>query len=477
MSRVRHVSITIVVIALALSAVGFWSAPQAATGAWLAAYTFWLGTSVGALSLLLMLELAGGGWRDALRPALLAASRAVLPIVLLGLPLLYAAPHLYPWLRGSARAGQRWWLNPQVTLGVAVLSALFWLCLARRIQREPPMSRATVGIAALLQLIAISVTSIDLVLALQPQFPSSSFGIETATIQMLTAFCFALLVTPPLPARFASTASGVLLMLSLLWTYLHFMAYVTIWGADLPDEIAWVLPRTQTSWAWATAIGGLLQGPLTIIALALPALRRGQGLRALAVLVLLGVLISQQSVIGAALHPQGLQVSAWELPALVAILGVWLLSFIRTYHPPQFDAEPPDAAGFASNEPRRRPHQQPALLQHEGGDWQAEAQWDVPGRISMKIGVGFGALLCVLLVGIYDYWGTLFADEQHVSEQSHKTLPPLPRLQTHGPDDREAMLAAQRRRLTSYGWIDESNGIAHIPIERAMELQAQEPPP
>src|SRR3546814_7056035 len=71
-------------------------------------------------------------------------------------------------------------------------------------------------------------------------FPSSSFGIETATSQMLTAFCLVLMVTPPLPARYAATASGVLLMLSLLWTYLHFMAYVTIWGADLPDEIAWV---------------------------------------------------------------------------------------------------------------------------------------------------------------------------------------------------------------------------------------------
>src|SRR3546814_8500760 len=90
---------------------------------------------------------------------------------------------------------------------------------------------------------------------------------------MLAAFCLVLMVTPPRPARYAATASGVLLMLSLLWTYLHFMAYVTIWGADLPDEIAWVLPRTQTSWGWATAIGGLLQGQLAILALAIPAIR------------------------------------------------------------------------------------------------------------------------------------------------------------------------------------------------------------
>src|SRR3546814_7627315 len=156
------------------------------------------------------------------------------------------------------------------------------------------MSRALAGVAALLHLLSVSVVSLDLLLALQPAFPSSSFGIETATSQMLTAFCLVLMVTPPLPARYAATASGVLLMLSLLWTYLHFMAYVTIWGADLPDEIAWVLPRTQTSWGWATAIGGLLQGPLAILALAIPAIRRGRALRVLATLVLIGVLISQQ---------------------------------------------------------------------------------------------------------------------------------------------------------------------------------------
>src|SRR3546814_7080113 len=79
---------------------------------------------------------------------------------------------------------------------------------ARRLRADPPMSRALAGVAALLHLLAVSVVSLDLLLALQPAFPSSSFGIETATSQMLTAFCLVLMVTPPLPARYAATASG-----------------------------------------------------------------------------------------------------------------------------------------------------------------------------------------------------------------------------------------------------------------------------
>jgi len=39
--------------------------------------------------------------------------------------------------------------------------------------------------------------------------------------------------------------------------------------------------------------------------------------------------------------------------------------------------------------------------------------------------------------------------------------------------ERIALLAAQDEKLTSYGWIDRSNGIVQIPIERAMDLLAQ----
>lgn len=34
--------------------------------------------------------------------------------------------------------------------------------------------------------------------------------------------------------------------------------------------------------------------------------------------------------------------------------------------------------------------------------------------------------------------------------------------------------ASQKQRLSSYGWVDRKAGVAHIPIERAMEIRAQE---
>lgn len=44
-----------------------------------------------------------------------------------------------------------------------------------------------------------------------------------------------------------------------------------------------------------------------------------------------------------------------------------------------------------------------------------------------------------------------------------------------GPPRGLALEARQRRRLGSYGWVNRDAGIAHIPIERAMDLRAEQP--
>lgn len=46
-------------------------------------------------------------------------------------------------------------------------------------------------------------------------------------------------------------------------------------------------------------------------------------------------------------------------------------------------------------------------------------------------------------------------------------------LQSDPVAERSAYLQAKQARLGSYGWIDREHGIAHIPIERAMQLQVE----
>lgn len=49
-----------------------------------------------------------------------------------------------------------------------------------------------------------------------------------------------------------------------------------------------------------------------------------------------------------------------------------------------------------------------------------------------------------------------------------------PRLQADPPADMAAFRAAEEESLNRWEWADESNGVAKIPIERAMELLVEE---
>lgn len=51
--------------------------------------------------------------------------------------------------------------------------------------------------------------------------------------------------------------------------------------------------------------------------------------------------------------------------------------------------------------------------------------------------------------------------------------PPAPQLQTDPQEDLRKFRAEEEARLHSYGWVDRSKGIVHIPIDQAMKEVAQ----
>ena len=51
--------------------------------------------------------------------------------------------------------------------------------------------------------------------------------------------------------------------------------------------------------------------------------------------------------------------------------------------------------------------------------------------------------------------------------------PPAPHLQGNPAVDLARLKEQEMRRLTTYGWIDRQRGIAHIPIDRAMDILAR----
>lgn len=60
-----------------------------------------------------------------------------------------------------------------------------------------------------------------------------------------------------------------------------------------------------------------------------------------------------------------------------------------------------------------------------------------------------------------------------LQEANVRRLPPSPNLQVRPEVDLATLREREQARLHAYGWVDESQGIAHIPIERAIEILAQ----
>ena len=112
------------------------------------------------------------------------------------------------------------------------------------------------------------------------------------------------------------------------------------------------------------------------------------------------------------------------------------------------------------------PAAEPGAVRHEKRDANLRA-------IAM-----FGGVLFLTIAGVLIGMRFLFfhfAKEQSLGTRqtpfaNARVLPPEPRLQTNPRRDLEKYMAAQKRELTTYGWVDRQNGVVRVPIDRAMRI-------
>lgn len=98
-------------------------------------------------------------------------------------------------------------------------------------------------------------------------------------------------------------------------------------------------------------------------------------------------------------------------------------------------------------------------------------------RVLIRLTIGLVVLVGVAMMLMWFLAGSLFEQEKAqdpppplMIEARVQHQPPAPRLQSHPFAEYDALRARHEARLASYGWVDESAGVAHIPIEEAMEM-------
>lgn len=241
----------VVVLGIAACAAGFIADPKAMLRSYLFAWLFALGLSLGALANLMVHALTGGRWGEALRPALVAATRMLPLVALLYIPLLFGHRLLYP-------SSGEWFFVVRTVAYLAGwnLLAAFWL----RAQQHGGAAGVSAG-GLVLYAFTISIAAFDWIVALEPAWYSSGFGLVVGVGQMLAGAAFGVAAAFFLksgPQGEAARAcfhdlGNLLLMYVLTWAYLAFTQFLIIWAENLPREISWYVPRLQTSWFWLGA--------------------------------------------------------------------------------------------------------------------------------------------------------------------------------------------------------------------------------
>ncbi len=144
------------------------------------------------------------------------------------------------------------------------------------------------------------------------------------------------------------------------------------------------------------------------------------------------------------------------------LLRAVLLVELFTWLGGKFSSRPHRKAGSAEEEARG----EKPFHAHENVDV------NVPGIALGALGLAVVIALVMLapwpLFHLFDRTSGVVR-ETSPSIAGEDNTPPEPRLQSRPSADLQSMLEQKKSRLSSYGWVDRSHGVVHIPIGVAMD--------
>jgi hypothetical protein len=298
---------------------------------YLFAYLFWLAIALGSFAWLAIHGLTGGQWGETIRGPLLAAAGTIPLFAILFLPLLFGVKLLFPWTGSAAPevAAKAAYLNvPFFALRAAIYFAC-WSALALVTVRRKSVPLP--GPSLVLYAVTMTFAAWDWMMSLEPRWWSTIYAMNVLSGQALAALAAVVVVvlfgTAGVPP--AVRDLGNLLLAAVMFrAYLTFSQFLVIWSGNGKEEIAWYLPRIETSWKWLAAalIVFAFFAPFLVL-LFRSAKRSATVLAGVAALLLAMEAVALFWTLAPAFHPHGLYVSWLDVVAFVAIGALWLRVF------------------------------------------------------------------------------------------------------------------------------------------------------
>ena len=244
---------------------------------YLIGFLFWIGIALGSLALLMLQHLTGGGWGLVIRRVLEAATRTLPLLLVLFIPIVLGAKHIYPWtdhekMKESPALLQKahYYLNLNGFILRALIFFVVWLALAFLLTKWSGEHDRTGdrGLAKRMQglsgpgmvffILTVTFASIDWVMSIDPTWSSTIYGLLFVAAWSLSALAFVIASIATLakyepmkrvvaPTYFQDLGK-LMLALVMLWSYFAFSQFLITWAGNLPDEISWYLPRIRGGW-------------------------------------------------------------------------------------------------------------------------------------------------------------------------------------------------------------------------------------
>jgi hypothetical protein len=353
-ARLQRLALIVGVAGLVVFAVGAFLGREQFWRAYLTGYLFWLGIAVGALALLMLQHLTGGGWGMVIRRPLEAATRTLPVMFVLFLPLLLGMHSLYEWTHAEFLAAHpalqekaRLFLNPTFFTVRAILYFAIWIALAfflNRWSREQDLTakrqlqknmRVLSGPGLVLFVLTVTFAAIDWVMSLDPEWSSTIFGLLFVAAWALSALAFSVAMLAWLSKREPMShvaaplhfhdLGKLLLALVMLWAYFAYSQFLIIWSGNLPEEIRWYLPRTRGAWGGIALAVVILHFALPFLFLLSRRFKRNPNkLVLVAVLILIMRYVDLIWVVAPNFSREGFHFSLMYLVAPIGFGGIWL---------------------------------------------------------------------------------------------------------------------------------------------------------
>ncbi len=321
---------------------------------------FGAGLGLGGLLFLAFHYLTGAKWSDPLRRVAEAVA-SVLPASALALGVVVAAglSH-YPWTHEDLASHATWWfkaawLEPSFflirTAAYLILWILFSAAMVRASQREDSNRRAgarrwNVRLSALF-LVVFSVTlwlaTTDWIMSLEPEWYSTIFAVYHFAGILLSGLALITLLAVGL--RRSGTLEGIirdshyhdlgklLFGFSSFWMYIWFCQYMLIWYANIPEETAYFVRRTQGAWEPLFVLNFCLNWAVPFLVLLPRAAKQSGGvLVKVAVVLLVGRWLDLYLAIVPAVTPDAPVPGLAELGTALAGAGILGLLLLRSIH-------------------------------------------------------------------------------------------------------------------------------------------------